>query len=119
MTDAEIRRYLEDNGYPRHVVAGGREGLLRRWREFVEEVERGYRFGLEDYRNDLDTRGILAQLGLDEEVVEYDRRFEQMLIARNRRVWESADGNPFWDFGFPRNASAELLRDLRASGIAD
>jgi hypothetical protein len=119
MTDAEIRAYLEDNGYPRHVVAAGREGLLRRWRQFVEEVESGYRFGLEDYRNDLDMRGILAQLGLDAEVAESDERFERMLTARDRRVWESIAGDPFWDFGYPRNASADLLRDLRAAGLAD
>jgi hypothetical protein len=118
MTDAEIRLYLEDNGYPRHVVAAGREGLLRRWSEFVAEVERGYRFGLEDYRNDLDVRGILAQLGLDDDVAAIDRRFEHMLIAREQRVWESADGNPFWDFGYPKNASADLLRDLRNAGLA-
>ena len=56
MTDAEIRDYLRDNGYPSHIVRGGREGLVRRWRQFVTEVEQGYEFGLEDYRNDLDVR---------------------------------------------------------------
>ena len=119
MTDAEIRSSLEDNGYPRHVVAAGREGLIRRWRAFVEEVERGYRFGLEDYRNDLDVRGILAILSLDEHVAEEDARFENMLTARDRRVWESAPGDPFWDFGYPRNASADLLRDLKSAGLAE
>ncbi|HZU25838.1 MAG TPA: hypothetical protein VFA04_09965 [Bryobacteraceae bacterium] len=119
MNDAEIRRYLEDNGYPRHVVEAGREGLVRRWRQFVDEVERGYRFGLEDYRNDLDLRGILAQIGLDDEVADADQRFERMLTARDRRVWESAAGDPFWDFGYPRNASADLLRDLRSAGLAE
>jgi len=119
MTDAEIRGYLEDNGYPRHVVAAGREGLVRRWRDFVREVERGYRFGLEDYRNDLDVRGILAILQLDADVAEEDARFEAMLTGCDRRVWESAPGDPFWDFGYPRNASAELLRDLKTGGIAD
>jgi len=117
MTDAEIRAYLEDNGYPRHVVAAGREGLIRRWREFVEEVERGYRFGLEDYRNDLDVRGILALLSLDQEVADYDARLEPLLTAREHRVWESAPGDPFWDFGYPRNASADLLRDLKSAGL--
>ena len=29
----------------------------------------------------------------------------------------SADSNPFWDFGYPRNASGELLNDLRAAGF--
>jgi len=119
MTDDEIRQYLEDSGYPRHVIEAGRAGLIKRWRDFVSEVERGYRFGLEDYRNDLDVRGILRLLEVDAEVADADQRFEQMLTARERRVWESAPGNPFWDFGYPRNATANLLRDLKSAGLAD
>ena len=46
MTDAEIQQYLGDNGYPEHIVREGRAGLMRRWREFVEQVERGYALGL-------------------------------------------------------------------------
>ena len=41
MSDDEVIQYLRENGYPEHVVRGGREGLLRRWRAFVGEVERG------------------------------------------------------------------------------
>src|SRR5665213_2250029 len=60
MTDEEMAAYLRENGYPEHVVRAGRAGLIERWAKFVAEVERGYRFGLEDYRNDLDLRGIVA-----------------------------------------------------------
>jgi hypothetical protein len=115
MTDAEIRDYLDQNGYPEHVVRGGRHGLLHRWEEFVEQVERGYKFNLEDYRNDLDLRAILALIGVETEAL--DARFEKMLIARDVRVWESAAGNPFWDFGYPKNAGPELVHDLRAEGL--
>ena len=53
----------------------GRAGLVRRWREFVEQVERGYRLGLEDYRNELDIRGILELAGaVNEEVRALDER---------------------------------------------
>ncbi len=69
MTDAEIQRYLDDNGYPPHIVREGRAGLIRRWREFVEQVERGYKLGLEDYRNDLDVRAILELAGGDDEAI--------------------------------------------------
>jgi len=110
--------YLRDNGYPEHVVRAGRAGLIERWRKFVEEVERGYRFGLEDYRNDLDLRGILTMLGLDEEVRELDQRLEAMLIPCEKRVWETSAKNPFWDFGYPKNAKGELLEDLRNEGIS-
>ena len=60
MTDEEMIAYLRENGYPEHVVRAGRTGLIERWGKFVGEVERGYKFGLEDYRNDLDLRGIIC-----------------------------------------------------------
>ena len=113
MTDAEMADYLRDNGYPEHVVRAGRAGLIERWRKFVEQMEHGYKFGLEDYRNDLDLRGIIAMLGLDGEVRELDQRFEALLTSRETRVWETSAANPFWDFGYPANAGQELLEDLK------
>jgi hypothetical protein len=118
MTDFEVQEYLRSNGYPEHIVREGRAGLVRRWREFVEEVERGYPLGLEDYRNDLDVRAILALAGAeDDEVRALDERFKKLLAATEVRVWESAAGEPFWDFGYPRNAGEDLLEDLRAEEL--
>lgn len=117
MTDAEMAAYLRDNGYPEHVAKAGRAGLIERWRKFVEEVERGYRYGLEDYRNDLDLRGILAMVGLDDDVRDLDQRFEALLIDRQTRVWESTGNNPAWDFGYPSNAGEQLREDLRNDGL--
>ena len=117
MTDQEMADYLRQNGYPEHIVRAGRTGLMERWRKFVEEVERGYRFGLEDYRNDLDLRGILTLAGLDEEVSELDLRLQAMLTGKEQRVWETSASNPFWDFGYPKNAQGALLDDLRAEGM--
>ena len=116
MTDLEIRDYLRENGYPAHLVRDGRDGLLRRWREFVEQVERGYPLGLEDYRNDLDVRAIIALAGLAEEVRDLDQRFEKALTSRGVRVWESTGDNPFWDFGYPPNAP-EVIADLKTEGL--
>src|SRR5580658_4676492 len=105
MSDAEVQEYLRQNGYPEHVVRDGRAGLLRQWRVFVEQVERGYGLGLEDYRNDLDVRAILALAGVEDEGVRsLDERFKKMLTECDIRVWESSAGEPFWDFGYPRNA---------------
>jgi hypothetical protein len=119
MTEAEIQDYLRANGYPEHIVRDGRAGLARKWREFVEQVERGYPLGLEDYRNDLDVRAILMLAGAaDHEVRALDDRFQQLLTATNVRVWESAEGAPFWDFGYPSNAGADLKNDLREEGLA-
>ena len=118
MSEAEIVDYLRDNGYPEHIVRGGGAGLARRWREFVEQAERGYSTGLEDYRNDLDVRAIIALAGAEnEEIRALDQRLKNILTDTGARVWESAAGNPFWDFGYPRNAGADLLDDLRGEGL--
>ena len=114
MTDDEIRTFLEDNGYPPHVVEGGRDFLLRRYREFVSEVERGYEYGLHEYRHDLDLRAAISMLDLDTDVSLEDERLSAMLTQTDHRVWESMPGDPFWDFGYPRNARGRLARDLRS-----
>lgn len=117
MTDDEISDYLRINGYPEHLVRAGSAGLIDRWRRFVEEVEQGYQLGLEDYRNDLDLRGIIALVGLDDPVRDLDRRFEALLTNRGVRVWESFQDNAPWDFGYPRNAGSELMEDLASEGL--
>jgi hypothetical protein len=117
VTGEEIQQFLEDNGYPAHVVKGGREFLLRRYREFVAEVERGYEYGIHEYRHDLDLRGAIRTIGLDSEVAAEDERLAAMLTGTDQRVWESMYGEPFWDFGYPRNARSRLLRDLRGLGL--
>lgn len=118
MTDEQMTTYLRDNGYPEHVVRAGRQGLIDRWAKFVAEAERGYRFGLEDYRNDLDLRGIISMVGLDDEVRELDERFKVMLIHRDKRVWESSPGDPFWDYGWPRGTGTPFLQDLEKEGLS-
>lgn len=119
MTNEEIRDYLNENGYPEYLVQSGGPGLISRWKEFVVEVEQGYRRGLENYRNDLDLRGVIALVGLEDQVHEADTRFQAMLTDCDRRVWESGGGDPFWDFGYPKNASGHLLKDLRAEGLIE
>jgi len=118
MTDEEMSAYLRENGYPEHIVRAGRAGLIERWRKFVGEVEHGYKFGLEDYRNDLDLRGIMSMLGIEKEVTELDQRFEALLIDRKKRIWESSAADPFWDFGYPRNSGPELLEDIKNEGLS-
>jgi hypothetical protein len=117
MTDEEMISYLRENGYPEHVIRAGRKGLIERWGKFVGEVERGYKFGLEDYRNDLDLRGIISMLGMDREVSDLDKRFEALLTGREKRIWESSGTDPFWDFGYPANAGKALLEDIKKEGL--
>lgn len=118
MTNDEIVEYLRANGYPEHIVREGRSGLLRRYREFVGQVEHGYALGLEDYRNDLDLRAIISLAGIEDDAIGVlDNRLRAMLTATTVRIWESAADNPFWDFGYPKNASGELLEGLREEGL--
>ena len=52
-----IRANLRERGVAEHVVeAKAPRVCISRWAEFVAAVECGYRFGLDDYRNDLDIR---------------------------------------------------------------
>jgi len=118
MTDPEITQHLRERACPEHIWRAGREGLIRRWEAFVAEVERGYPLGLDDYRNDLDTRALIAEVGLENEVRDADERFRRLLTATGTRVWESAPGNPFWDFGYPLNSSGELREELRSARLA-
>jgi hypothetical protein len=118
MTDQEMAAYLRENGYPEHIIRAGRKGLIERWGKFVAEVEHGYKFGLEDYRNDLDLRGIISMLGMDQDVSEMDRRFEAQLSHRDKRIWESSGADPFWDFGYPSNAGRQLMEDIKNEGLA-
>ena len=117
MTD-RVQAFLKDNHYPPHVVEGGKEGLIGRWREFVDAVEKGYKFGIEDYRNDLDIRMILKRARVETaEVRELDERLKALLKPAKKRVWQSGRGKPFWDFGVPANAKGALLKDLKAEGL--
>jgi len=114
MNDDQIRDYLRENGYAEHVVREGRAGVVRGWREVVEQVERGYSRGLEDYRNDVDVRAIISLAGIEDDTVHaLDERLKRMLVGTDTRVWESMAGAPFWDFGYPRNAGPDLLADLK------
>ena len=119
MSEEEIIVYLEDNGFPAHIVTAGSEGLARRWVEFVGEVEAGYSYGLAEYRHDLDLRGAIALLQLEDRVAEADERFAAMLEHRDVRVWESGGEEPWWDFGYPRNVRGYLLRGLREAGLLE
>lgn len=115
MTDAEIDRFLADEGYPEHVRQQGRHGLIARWQRFVSDVERGWTLGIEDYWNELDIRDLIARLGLASEVADADARMRALLVGPELVHWESETPDAFWIRGYPRNASPEFVEELRAN----
>lgn len=111
-----VRSRLRERGAPEHIVREGGEGLIRRWRDFVGQVEKGYPLGLDDYRNDLDMRTLIAFAGIEAEVSREDDRL-RTLLAGDQAVWESDCPGAFWVRGYPRNAQGELRDDLIAEGL--
>ncbi len=94
------------------------EELLERWKKFVDDVERGYKLGLDDYRNDLDIRSEIAEAGLAARAQADDLRLKRMLGATKIKVWDSDVPHAFWVQGYPRNASGTLREDLEAEDLA-
>jgi hypothetical protein len=113
-----VRAALRRLGASPRVIEGGAAGLISGWRKFVESVERGYKFGLEDYRNELDLRTMIDAVGLASEVAGEDQRLRALLVNTRQPLWESDAPDAFWVCGYPRNAGDELMSDLRASGLA-
>jgi hypothetical protein len=116
-SDDAVRHALRQRGAAEHLVRGGAPGLIARWRRFVAEVEAGYPFGLEDYRNDLDIRTLIGLAGLDSAVEAEDAHFREKLTDTGRAIWSSDVPGAFWVLGYPANASGDLLSGLRAEGL--
>jgi len=74
-------------GCPEFVWRSGGEALIRRWNEFVTNLETDYcpNCVLEEYRNDLDTRELIHDIGYDAEVRESDETFAAVLTATNSK----------------------------------
>jgi hypothetical protein len=116
--DQEIRERLRARGAAEYIVREGAAGLVSRWRAFVDAVESGYGFGLDDYRNDLDIRSLIEAVGLATKVTAEDARLRRQLTHTGAAIWSSDAPDAFWIHGYPGNASGELLSDLRAAGLA-
>jgi hypothetical protein len=60
--DDPVRKYCLQKGYARHVVEGGLDYLITKWEKIVARMVSGYPFGIDDFRNDMDLRRILAEV---------------------------------------------------------
>ena len=117
MSDAEVNRKLSERGVAAHLRSEGRAGLIQRWRSFIEELESGYRGGLDDYRNDLDLREIIEYVGLgkDDEVVALDDLFRAQIQDQSHRTWKSEYPDAFWVRGYPQKISDHFWAEVRSS----
>jgi hypothetical protein len=115
----KVAEYLKKNKYPAHLVKDGKPGLVRRWKQFVDDVENGYSMTIEDYRNDLDIRAIIHSAGAeDAEVAKLDARLKKLLTGK-KRIWDSDCNDDFWCIGYPKNASGDLKDDLKREGLLE
>lgn len=112
-----VSAFLEQHGAARHLIQGGAEGLISRWQAFVAQAETGYPLGIEDYRNDLDLRSLIALAGIAERVSSEDARFRSLLTRTETELWSSEAPDPWWTRGYPGNAGPLLLEDLRAEDL--
>lgn len=116
-TENQVADLLRARGVPSRVIEAGAAGLLVGWHAFVSQAEAGYAFGLDDYRNDLDLRSLIALTGLDAAAAEDDARFRRLLTQTDLEVWSSDESHAWWTRGYPANSGPDLLADLRAAGI--
>lgn len=119
-----VRSYLRSRGAALHVVEGGLEGLIERWRRAARGLEAGHG-DFDDYLNDVDGRQILHEVlarldaPLRARVRARVRRIDQRVRARLEPVGECLWGaraarehgwspaEQWWYFHRPRPPSAE------------
>ena len=99
------------------------DAMLRRWSDFVTQVERGYDDSIYEYTNDLSVRdrherllegagpGLRAKL--EGALAEDDRRFVAATEESARPLGEFGDTTPpWWWRRVPRRRIGELAQDL-------
>ena len=117
MTEEQVKEYLKNRGCPEFIWQGGSAGLIRRWQEFVTDVEEGNysNCSVEEYWNDLDLRELIHDIAFDSDVKESDERFAAILTLTTIKHWH-ADRNTeydFWNYGYPKNATGYFLEDIK------
>lgn len=106
--------------------------LLRRWDSVTKEIATGYRGNLDEFRNDMDARMILAELleavsgqvheAIAERIRVDDARFMAATtpLAGNKHIWGRAAylaGDGFWYRRMPIRMERELEEDLAEDGL--
>jgi hypothetical protein len=130
MTVAETREFLRARGCPEPVVSAGADGLVEEWERLVDQVEKGYPLGLDDYLNDLDGRELIAALMSavsraltpvqKRRLVAADERMRAAVQPLEHCLWgdrlAAANGwdaeRNWWYFSRPRRPGPDLAQEL-------
>jgi len=130
ITHDAVRELLKERKAAEHVVRGGMEGLVDAWETTVKSAQKGYTRGLDDWRNEVDARNLLAaamevahpaqkksmKLRLDAA----DAKFWKACESSDACVWgaESAErekwtaAKEWWYFLAPKKAGDVLAKEL-------
>jgi hypothetical protein len=103
------------------------DAMVRRWRDLVTQVERGYDDSIYEYTNDLSVRDRLERVvqgarpglraKLEDRLAEDDRRFEAATEDSARPLADFAEAAPpWWWRRVPRRRAGELAEDLESLG---
>ena len=105
----------------------GLNDLIRRWNNFVSQVENEYKDSLYEYANDLSTRDIIERVlrespatvssSLFGQVEPLDARFLRATREVNRPIQQQHGQPSFWWYRVPAKPSPELHGDLQSEGI--
>lgn len=125
-----VREFLQDKGCGEHVISGGLAGLIESWEQIVATIAMGYKLGLDDYLNDVDTRQLLSEamaFASASELQQYETRVEEAdtevkayLQSADECLWgdEVAEEEGWtrkknwWYFTYPNNAGEDLYAEL-------
>jgi len=117
MTDA-VREYLRGVGVRRDVAEGGLSGLVSSWETIVRQLDGVYTLTIDDYRNDLDIRDLIAKVvpiakpaereAVAGRLAAADQHFRNATQAGDS-VWgdppDSSDAtDAWWTFRWPQRA---------------
>jgi len=130
MSAEELREFLRSRGCPEPVASAGLAGLIEDWERIAEEIETGYKLGLDDYLNDMDARELIAAAiaavqkvltpALRRRLEAADQKARAALVPAGRCLWgprlAAANGwdaqGHWWYFMKPARAGPELTKDL-------
>lgn len=99
------------------------EGLIKKWKRFVGDVEQGYQYSIYDYVNDLGVRRLLAQLSdetpedvaetIRARIADSDQRFRTATRVSNEPVaGTQPTSDEWWCYRLPWRMGDELRSDL-------